>query len=310
MSATPAARPSMLSSRLNAWHDAGEPDRADQRVAGRQRAGRARRRRARTPGTRRSRATRPAWPAATAAAGRRGCRRRTSPARPAAPAARPSATARSVGQATHDGEADERRRRDRDAAHRRRRRAVPAVRARRHDGADGRARRGAPAPPSATRPTAATRSRQARTAITAERSARSSGVSRAPATAGAPPCRGARTARLPRMPSQIVSSPCGLAGQQLLQALELEAVDRIAGLRLDERQRNHPVEEEVIGVAPGPRELRRAEPLRKRQPVEDARSTPRACVASWVSPLFRIHASPATMTGRPTLVSSTPILVP
>ena len=33
-------------------------------------------------------------------------------------------------------------------------------------------------------------------------------------------------------------------------------------------------------------------------------------LASWVNPLFRIQASPATMTGRPTLVSSTPIFVP
>ena len=33
-------------------------------------------------------------------------------------------------------------------------------------------------------------------------------------------------------------------------------------------------------------------------------------LASCVSPLFLIHASPATMTGKPMLVSSTPIFVP
>jgi hypothetical protein len=32
-------------------------------------------------------------------------------------------------------------------------------------------------------------------------------------------------------------------------------------------------------------------------------------LASWVIPLLRIQASPATMTGMPTLVSSTPVFV-
>ena len=60
-----------------------------------------------------------------------------------------------------------------------------------------------------------------------------------------------------------------IAWQQLLQPIELEPVDGIAGLRLDERQRNHPVEEEVIRVAPRPRQLRRPETLGERQLVED-----------------------------------------
>src|ERR1051325_11864937 len=41
------------------------------------------------------------------------------------------------------------------------------------------------------------------------------------------------------------------AWQQLLEPLQLQAIDRITRLRLDERQRNHPVEEEVIRVGAG-----------------------------------------------------------
>src|SRR5262245_22980784 len=43
------------------------------------------------------------------------------------------------------------------------------------------------------------------------------------------------------------------AGEQVPHRLELEAIDRVAGLGLDERQRNHAVEEEVIRVAARPR---------------------------------------------------------
>src|SRR5688500_668799 len=46
-------------------------------------------------------------------------------------------------------------------------------------------------------------------------------------------------------------------GQQLRQPLQLQPVDRITGLGLDKRQGNHPVEEEMVSVAPRPRELRR-----------------------------------------------------
>src|SRR5262249_61672110 len=53
--------------------------------------------------------------------------------------------------------------------------------------------------------------------------------------------------------------------QQLLQAIQLEAVNGIAGLRFDKWQRNHPVEEEVIGVAARPRQLCLREPLRYRE---------------------------------------------
>src|SRR5687768_5786714 len=60
-----------------------------------------------------------------------------------------------------------------------------------------------------------------------------------------------------------------LARQELPELVELEAVDRIPSLRLDERQRDHPVEEEVIGVAAGAREVRRAEPLGEGQASKD-----------------------------------------
>src|SRR5690349_16704726 len=47
----------------------------------------------------------------------------------------------------------------------------------------------------------------------------------------------------------------GFAGKEVLQSLELEAVDGISRLGLDERERNHPVEEEMVGVTAGPGEL-------------------------------------------------------
>src|SRR2546426_291147 len=39
-----------------------------------------------------------------------------------------------------------------------------------------------------------------------------------------------------------------LTRHQLVDALELQSVNRIARLRLDERQRDHPVEEEMVRV--------------------------------------------------------------
>src|SRR3954469_4074127 len=59
-------------------------------------------------------------------------------------------------------------------------------------------------------------------------------------------------------------------GQQLFEPLELEPVDRVPRLGLDERKRNHPIEEEVIRVAPRARELRRGETIGERQPFEQA----------------------------------------
>src|SRR5688572_17243828 len=76
-----------------------------------------------------------------------------------------------------------------------------------------------------------------------------------------------------RPPAEYAVADCiqsvGFAGKEVFQCLELEAVDWIAGLGLDERQRNHPVEEEVIGVAAGPRELGRTQTLGIRQSFED-----------------------------------------
>src|SRR5688500_18019979 len=76
-----------------------------------------------------------------------------------------------------------------------------------------------------------------------------------------------------RTPAENTVADCiqsrGFAGQQLREALELQAVDRIARLRLDKRQRNHPVEEEMVGIASPARQLRRIQPAGKRQPIEN-----------------------------------------
>ncbi len=77
----------------------------------------------------------------------------------------------------------------------------------------------------------------------------------------------------------------------------------------DEGQRNHPVEEEVVGVAAGPRELGRAETLGKRQPFENLEVFlgRRRVVGQPFVPDPRLAGDDDR---QPDAVSSTPILVP
>src|SRR5262245_64847284 len=49
------------------------------------------------------------------------------------------------------------------------------------------------------------------------------------------------------------------AWQQLLQAIQFETVNGIAGLRFDKRERDHPIEEKVIRIPARARQLRRGE---------------------------------------------------
>ena len=96
---------------------------------------------------------------------------------------------------------------------------------------------------------------------------------------------------------------------KIFEGLDIGPEGRPAIQDLNAFDRNHPSEEEMVGV------LQRAVPRFLIETPSEGKLIKSckilaAVAGSVVSPLFLIHASPATMTGIPMLVSSTPVLVP
>src|SRR5258707_687755 len=71
-------------------------------------------------------------------------------------------------------------------------------------------------------------------------------------------------------PTTNIATAANRTGSHVAGNTPAPTCDGVARLRLDERQRDHPVEEEVIRVATGARELRRREPFAERQLREQA----------------------------------------
>ena len=212
MSATPAARPSMLSSRLNAWH------RPANQIVARACTWTAARRRAR-PASENTRNA-PIASDATSLASGDSCRRSSKmPTTNIATAAPRHRQPRRVGSIAREPHAHEHAEGQRAlppaiaiAAHRRRRRAVPAIGPRRHDGADRLA------------PARRTTAQKASEATSGDQKGEGEPVTERQRVQGRPSARWQTVTRVrshsderrrsTRMPSQIVSRPADAPGRR------------------------------------------------------------------------------------------------